>query len=47
MEKCYRVLDRRGRFTIPSEIRHSGNFRCNDILSLELLDPDTIYYGGI
>ena len=35
MEKIYRVLGKRGRVTIPYEIRQKVGFSQNDVLSLE------------
>ncbi len=35
MEKMYRVLGKRGRITIPYDIRESVGFKQNDILSFE------------
>lgn len=33
--KIFKVLGKRGRITIPYEIRHRVGFDCNDILSFE------------
>ena len=35
MEKIYRVLGKRGRVTIPYEIRQKVGFSQNDVLSFE------------
>lgn len=35
MTKIYKVLGKRGRITIPYEIRRRVGFDCNDILSFE------------
>ncbi len=35
MEKTYRVLGKRGRITVPYEIRQAVGFEQNDILSFE------------
>jgi AbrB family looped-hinge helix DNA binding protein len=40
--KIYKVLGHRGRITIPLEIREDLNIGCNDILSFELQEDDTI-----
>ena len=38
MEKSIRVLGKRGRITIPQEIREQVGFRCNDVLSFDVTD---------
>ena len=38
MEKSIRVLGKRGRITIPQEIREQVGFRCNDVLSFDVAD---------
>ena len=40
--KIYKILGRRGRITIPYELRKEMNIRFNDILSFEKEDDDTI-----
>lgn len=42
MKKMYRVLGKRGRITIPYEIRQSVGFGCDDVLSFEQKDHDTV-----
>lgn len=42
MKKMYRVLGKRGRITIPYEIRQSVGFGCDDVLSFEQQDHDTV-----
>lgn len=43
MNKLYRVLGKRGRITIPFEIRQRVGFRYNDVLSFsESLDGQTV-----
>ena len=42
MKKLYRVLGKRGRITIPYEIRECVGFSCNDILSFVQQDDNTI-----
>lgn len=42
MKKMYRVLGKRGRITIPYEIRQSVGFCCNDVLSFEQQEHDTV-----
>lgn len=42
MKKMYRVLGKRGRITIPDEIRQSTGFCCDDILSFTQQDEDTV-----
>ena len=37
MTKLYRVLGKRGRITIPFEIRQRVGFTYNDVLSLSLI----------
>ena len=38
MEKPIRVLGKRGRITIPQEIREQVGFRSNDVLSFDVID---------
>lgn len=38
MEKYIRVLGKRGRITIPQEIREQVGFHCNDVLSFDVAD---------
>ena len=38
MDKYIRVLGKRGRITIPQEIREQVGFRCNDVLSFDVTD---------
>ena len=38
MEKSIRVLGKRGRITIPQEIREQVGFRSNDVLSFDVTD---------
>ena len=42
MKKLHRVLGKRGRITIPYEIRQSVGFGCDDVLSFEQKDHDTV-----
>lgn len=42
MKKMYRVLGKRGRITIPYEIRQSVRFCCDDVLSFEQQEHDTV-----
>lgn len=42
MLKIYRVLGKRGRITIPYEIRQQIGFRCNDVLSFTQQDDGSI-----
>lgn len=42
MKKMYRVLGKRGRITIPYEIRQSVGFSCDDVISFEQQDQDTV-----
>lgn len=42
MKKMYRVMGKRGRITIPYEIRQKVGFCCDDILSFAQQDHDTI-----
>lgn len=42
MKKMYRVLGKRGRITIPYEIRQDVGFHCDDVLSFEQQDQDTV-----
>lgn len=42
MKKMYRVLGKRGRITIPYEIRQDVGFRCDDVLSFEQQNQDTV-----
>ena len=38
MDKYIRVLGKRGRITIPQEIRDQVGFRSNDVLSFDITD---------
>lgn len=42
MLKIYRVLGKKGRITIPFEIRQRIGFRCNDVLSFTELDDSSV-----
>lgn len=42
MRKIYRILGKKGRTTIPYELRQHSNFKANDLLSFELAESDTI-----
>jgi AbrB family looped-hinge helix DNA binding protein len=42
MTKIFKVLGKRGRITIPYEIRQSVGFRYNDILSFAEQDDNTV-----
>lgn len=42
MLKMYRVLGKKGRITIPFEIRQQIGFRCNDILSFTQQDDGSV-----
>lgn len=42
MTKLYRILGRRGRVTIPHEIRKRVGFSCNDVLSFAEQDDRTV-----
>ena len=42
MNKIYRVLGKRGRITVPFEIRKSCGFAYNDILSFTEQDNNTV-----
>ena len=42
MLKIYRVLGKRGRITIPFEIRQRIGFRYNDVLSFAELDDSSV-----
>lgn len=42
MLKIYRVLGKRGRITIPYEIRQRIGFRYNDVLSFTELDDSSV-----
>ena len=42
MSKLYRILGKRGRITIPYEIRRRAGFQYNDILSFTEQDDRTI-----
>ena len=42
MNKIYRVLGKRGRITVPFEIRKSCGFAYNDILSFTEQDDNTV-----
>lgn len=42
MNKIYKILGKRGRLTIPYEIRMKLGFRYNDVLSFEEQDENTV-----
>lgn len=42
MLKIYRVLGKKGRITIPFEIRQQIGFRHNDVLSFTELDDSSV-----
>ena len=42
MTKVYRILGKRGRVTIPYEIRKRVGFSCNDVLSFAEQDDRTV-----
>ena len=42
MKKIYRVLGKRGRVTVPFEIRQKCSFAYNDILSFTEQDDNTV-----
>ena len=42
MSKLYRILGKRGRITIPYEIRRRAGFQYNDVLSFTEQDDRTI-----
>ena len=42
MNKIYKILGKRGRITIPCEIRMKLGFRYNDVLSFEEQDENTV-----
>ena len=42
MEKIYKILGKRGRITIPYELRLKHGFAYNDVVSFEETDKDTI-----
>ena len=42
MTKLYRILGKRGRITIPYEIRKRGGLSCNDVLSFAEQDDRTV-----
>lgn len=42
MHKIYRILGKRGRITIPFEIRQRIGFRYNDVLSFTELDDSSV-----
>lgn len=42
MLKIYRVLGKKGRITIPFEIRQRIGFRCNDVLSFTQKDDGSV-----
>lgn len=42
MLKIYRVLGKKGRITIPYEIRQQIGFRYNDVLSFTQQDDDSV-----
>ena len=42
MLRLFRVLGKKGRITIPFEIRQRIGFRCNDVLSFTELDDSSV-----
>lgn len=42
MLKIYRVLGKKGRITIPFEIRQRIGFRCKDVLSFTQQDDGSV-----
>ena len=42
MNKTYKILGKRGRITIPFEIRQKLGFACNDVISFEETDKNTV-----
>lgn len=42
MHKIYRILGKRGRITIPFEMRQRIGFRYNDVLSFTELDDSSV-----
>lgn len=42
MEKIYKILGKRGRITIPYELRLKHGFAYNDVVSFEETDKETI-----
>lgn len=42
MSKIYKILGKRGRITIPFEIRVKKGFSYNDVVSFEEKDDDTV-----
>lgn len=42
MNKIYKILGKRGRITIPYEIRMNMGFRYNDVMSFEQKDDNTV-----
>ena len=42
MNKIYRILGKRGRITIPFELRKELGFACNDVVSFEVENNKTI-----
>lgn len=42
MEKIYKILGKRGRITIPYELRLKHAFAYNDVVSFEETEKDTI-----
>ena len=47
MEKIYKILGKRGRITIPYELRLKHGFAYNDVVSFEETDKDTIVTSGM
>ena len=47
MNKLYRVLGKRGRITIPFEIRQRVGFRYNDVLYVAQLDCTVEAYDSL
>ena len=42
MNKTYKILGKRGRITIPFEIRQKLGFACNAVISFEEADKNTV-----
>ena len=42
MMRMLRILGKRGRITIPYEIRQRLGFRPNDVLSFQIMDDRTV-----
>ena len=42
MNKTYRILGKRGRITIPFEIRRELGFACNDVVSFDIRNDSTV-----